>query len=255
VNVKAPFSSNRSEEAGKPRGSPRSKQRSEHSPSTHVLCRLCRRWFQAITYSHLLHKHGIEDPQTYKDEFSLKKITADEVCRKIAAGKFIVDRFDLDYIRENWRKKSLKEITSYLGIGAPTVRVHARRMGLGLLVETWNRPKIVISLRRARRRGEALHSGSARHTMGRLYKAAIKHYGSWRKALEAAGISYDKVARRAPFENWSRDRILQEVRTLARSGRERDYVYIHQHHSKLYAAARNQFGNWREALRLSGHPK
>jgi hypothetical protein len=220
-----------------------------------VLCRLCRRWFRAVTYSHLHHKHGIKDPQTYKDEFSLSKITSDEVCRRMAAGRFVVDRFDLDYIRKSWRKKSLKEITSYLGIGAPTVRAHARRMGLGLLVETWSRPKIVISLRHARRQGEALHSGSARRTMGPLYKAAVKYYGSWAKALEAAGIPYHKVARRAPFEVWSRDRILQEMRSLAKSGRERDYVYIHHHHSKLYAAARNHFGNWREALLHAGLPR
>jgi hypothetical protein len=215
---------------------------------THVRCRICRRWLQAITYTHLRFKHGIREPQSYKEEFSLSKITALEVRRKIAQQKILVDRIDLNYIRKNWGKRSLREITSYLGISASTVREHAHRMGLGRLVEIWNATKIIQSLRRAFRQGIPLHSGGARDTMRPLYKAALKRFGSWRNALVAAEISPEKVARRGPFESWSPDRIIREILALAKQGKERDFNHLETHHSKLYAAARNHFGSWRKAL-------
>lgn len=237
--------------AKRPGGS-RSVRQDERDDSTHVLCRICRRWYRAVTYTHLRYKHGIEDPRSYKKEFSLSTITAGQVRQKIAERKVAVDHFALDYIRKNWGKIPLSKITAYLGIAPTTIRSHARRLGLAPYVESWSRPKIIASLRRARRQGHALHSGSARHKLGPLYKAAVKYFGSWRKALEEAGIPYEKVARRASFEKWSPDRILQELRSLANAGKEKDYAYIELHHSKLYAAARNHFKNWREALRAAG---
>jgi len=233
----------RGDEAGTPAG--------ELETKTHVRCRLCRRWFEAITYTHLRYKHGIEEPRSYKEEFALSKITALEVRRKIARQKILVDRIDLGYIRKNWGKRSIREITSYLGISASTVRKHALRMGLGRLVEAWDPTKIIQSLRRAFRQGLELHSGGARDTMRPLYKAALKRFGSWRNALVAAGISPEKVARRGPFESWSPDRIIREILLLAKEGKERDYNHLQKNHSKLYAAARCKFGSWRQALRAA----
>jgi hypothetical protein len=242
----------RNESTGRPEYHPSSGQESAQESQTHVRCRICHRWYQAITFTHLKYKHGIEDPTAYKKEYSLRKITAFEVRKRIADQKFLVDRHAIDYIRRNWGKLSLKEITSYLGIDASTVRAHALRLGLGLLVEKWDGAKIVKSLRQARRLGLPLNSGEARREMGPLYKASIKKFGSWKKALMEAGIAYEKVARRAPFESWTEDRILREARALERIGRERNYAYLQEHHSKLYAAARNHFGSWSELLRFAG---
>jgi hypothetical protein len=218
---------------------------------SHVRCRICHRQYRAITYTHLRYKHGILDPQTYKKEYSLSTITSPEVRRRIAELKFLVDRHALDYIRRHWGKLSLKEITSYLGINTSTVRAHAVRMGLGLLVERWNDPKILSSLRQEYRLGLPLSSGEARKRIGQLYKAALKHFRSWKNALGKAGIPYEKVALRGPFESWTKDRILQEARSLAREGKERDYPFLQQHHAKLYAAARNHFGSWTQMLRAA----
>jgi hypothetical protein len=223
----------------------------EQESPTHVRCRICRRWYQAITYTHLRYKHGIVDPRTYKDKYSLSKITAPVVRKKIADQKFLVDRHAVDFIRRNWGKIPLKQITSYLGIDASTVRAHALRLGLGLLVKKWDDTKIIAELQSARRQGLPLNSGEARQGLGPLYKAALKHFGSWMKALKKAEIPYEKVALRGPFESWSDDRVVREIRALKREAKERDYRHIQRHHPKLYAAARNRFGSWSEALRAA----
>ncbi|HVR84771.1 MAG TPA: hypothetical protein VMU54_10705, partial [Planctomycetota bacterium] len=209
-------------------------------------------WYRAITYTHLRYKHAIADPKSYKEKYALAKIASREVRKRISDQKLLVDRHAVEYIRRKWGKVSLKEITSYLGIHASTIRAHARRMGLGLLVEKWDERKVIKSLRRARRLGVPLNSGEARKTMGPLYKAAIKAFRSWRNALTQAGIPYEAVARRGPFESWTDERIFLEARGLHREGKDRDYRFLQQHHSRLYSAARNHFGSWMEMLRAAG---
>jgi hypothetical protein len=230
----------------------RSEMRGPLHAQTHVRCRICHRWYQAITYTHLRYRHGILDPKTYKEQFSLSKITSADVRRRIAERKILVDRHATDYIRKNWGRLSLKEITGYLGINPSTVRTHAMRLGLTLLVEKWTDAKVIRLLREARKLGRPLSSGEVRHQMGSLYKAAIKRFGSWKLALVRAGIAYEKVARRGPFETWTRDRIFSEIRSLALEGKERDYAHLPSYHSKLYAAARNHFDNWTSAVRAAG---
>jgi len=231
---------------------PRSEKRTTPHSQTHVRCRLCHRWYEAITYTHLRYRHGILEPRTYKEEYSLSKITSADVRRRIAERKVQVDRYALEFIKKHWGKLSLKEITHYLGINPSTVRSHAMRLGLKLLVEKWCDAKIIRLLREARKLGRPLSSGEARHEMGSLYKAAIKHFGSWKLALVRAGIAYEQVARRGPFETWTPDRIIVEIRSLAREGKERDYIHLQNRYSKLYAAARNHFDSWANALRAAG---
>jgi hypothetical protein len=250
--LSASFASSRNEGLQRPDDRTPSREDGEAESETHVRCRICLHWYRAITYTHLRYKHGIEDPKIYKEKYSLSKITASEVRKKIADQKVLVDRHAVDYIRRNWGKLSLKEITTYLGINASTIRAHAVRLGLGLLVEKWSKAKILSSLRRARRLGLPLSSGEARKGMGPLYKAAGKWFGSWKNALTEAGIPYGKVARRGPFESWPDERIFREARALQREGKERDYNHLLQHHSKLYAAARSHFGSWAEMLRAAG---
>jgi hypothetical protein len=188
--------SDRNESAGRPELQTPSWQGGEEESRTHVRCRICHRLYRAVTYTHLKYKHGIDDPTAYKKEYSLRKITSFDVRKRIADQKFLVDRHAVDYIRRHWGKISLKEITSYLGIDASTVRAHALRLGLGLLVEKWDAAKIIRLLRRARRLGLPLSSGEARNTLGPLYKASLSRFGSWKNALIQAGIPYEKVSRR-----------------------------------------------------------
>lgn len=226
------------------------------SPSL-VRCKICHCTFQAITYTHLRYKHGIENPKVYKKEFSVDSITSKDVRQKISERKILVDRHASDYIRSHWGKASLKEITHYLGIHPSTVRAHAARLGLGLLIERWTESKVLRLLKESRSLGMPMNSGEARRRIPPLYKATLRIFGSWRAGLTRAGLPYEEIARRGPFEKWTRDRIAEEIRGLIREGMERNYGYLRSRHSKLYAAARNHFGNWNAACEAarSGAPE
>lgn len=218
---------------------------------THVVCRLCHRSYQAVTYTHLRAKHGILDPQAYKDEFSLSKITAAEVRGRIAEQKTTIRKSDLEYLKTHWGRVPLKEIVRQVDHDPATVRAQARRLGLPLLVETWNPEKVKGMIRAARRAGRPLHSGGVRNDNPGLYKAGKYYFGSWEAAVNAAGIKYASIARRTEFESWSKKRIVREIRILQRSGVVLEYSLLERRYSKLYAAARNYFGNWNAALRAA----
>lgn len=230
------------------RSAPNSPPRSQ----THVRCRLCFRWFEAITYTHLKSRHGILRPAEYKQQFGVLKITSAEVRRKVAQSKQRILRFERAYILQQWGRSSLRTISNRLGVNPSTVQTHASRLGLPPLRQAWDREKVVTALRRARSEGRPLHSGGARHAIPLVYRAARQHFGSWGKAVESAGFSYQSIAKRKPFEHWSQMRIVEEIRRLAVRPQRLSYSHLNRHCSKLYAAARNHFGSWRSALSAAG---
>lgn len=247
----------RTSAAGKGIPHPPWKARSENpagessETETHVLCQLCHRWFRAVTYTHLRYRHGLHEPKTYKDEFSLSKITSAEVRARIADQKTIIQKEGLEFVRKSWEKVPFKDIASRLRLHPTTVRAQARKLGLPLLVEKWTADKVTKLIRRVHQARGELHSGAIRESEPSLYKAARSYFGSWKEAVTAAGIPYSAVARREPFESWSKERILQEIRALRVRWGTVSYCLVERQYSKLYAAARNHFGNWQSALRAA----
>lgn len=230
----------------------RAADESRRGPETHVRCRLCLGWYEAITYTHLKARHGILRPAEYKQQFGVLKITSVEVRRKVAESKKRILRSERAYILGQWGQHSLRTISKRLGVNPSTVRTHAYRLGLPPLRQAWDKKKVVRALRRARREGKPLHSGGARRAIPLVYRAARSHFGSWDRAVESAGFSYRSIMKSKPFEQWSRLRIVEEIRRLAVRPERLSYRHLNRHCSKLYAAARNYFGSWRSALSAAG---
>jgi hypothetical protein len=114
--------------------------------------------------------------------------------------------------------------------------------------ERWTRAKVVREILERQRRGEPLH---ARHLMlngaGFLYGAARSKFGTWGKALRAAGIAPATVHRR---RSWTKATVLRAIRAAC-SKRTKPFG-LEDEDPGLVAAARKFFGGWYEALRASG---
>lgn len=52
----------------------------------------------------------------------------------------------------------------------------------------WTPERVVEEIRRRHRAGKPVYYRGIRHSDARLYKAGLRHHGSWRSALAAAGI-------------------------------------------------------------------
>jgi lambda repressor-like predicted transcriptional regulator len=88
-----------------------------------------------------------------------------------------------------------------------------------------------------------------------LHSAARREFGSWRKALEAAGYDYDDVNRAAGtrYTSWTREKIIKMIRELPPD--RLSYGNMTKENLLLYSAAYRRFGNWQNALRAAGLPE
>lgn len=80
----------------------------------------------------------------------------------------------------------------------------------------WTPERIVERIRELHRARADLSDQSSAAYDGSLYGACQVHYGSWRAAVEAAGIDYSEVRRIR--EDWTREAMIREIRRAADRG-------------------------------------
>jgi len=95
--------------------------------------------------------------------------------------------------------------------------------------------------------GSSLKTQHVRANRNSLYDAALRHFGSWRYALEAAGINTTQVT---SHSEWGRDQIIEGI--LLRAVERRPLGTTKVRPLSLKTAAVKEFGSWALALRASG---
>lgn len=82
-----------------------------------------------------------------------------------------------------------------------------------------------------------------------LYQAGSRIFGSWRNALQSAGLSPDRVCR---TERWSPAKILTVIRHLSQRRRPLRKKELQERFGGVVSAARRVFGSWSRAILASG---
>ena len=126
--------------------------------------------------------------------------------------------------------------------------------------QRWTRDRIIEQICALYDEGEDLLDPEFKTRHRSLYLAACAHryFGSWRRAVEGAGLNYEKM-REARV--WTKRRILRTIKRLAREGKPLGWAYIEEHEPGIYRAARRRenFGSWAGALSAAGvgetHPR
>lgn len=81
-----------------------------------------------------------------------------------------------------------------------------------------------------------------------LYGAAVRHFGSWKNSIKAAGIDYETTLTRRPSGYWNKDRIIAKIKTLP----FKSSTYVRKFHPALYSAAIRLFTSWKDAVMAAG---
>lgn len=179
-----------------------------------VRCRLCGERFRMITHTHLRSRHGwrVDSPtETYKRRFGLESVWSPASLRIMSRS--LVDRWDQ----------------------------RGRR---------WDRRAILRGIRTLARHGGRVHFSAVWDARPELYWTAQRLFGSWRRALAAAGIPRSRWTR----ERWTRERVVRNIRRLRRAGRPVTFGGVWPRHRSLYWAAQRTWGSWQRALRAAGVP-
>ena len=113
--------------------------------------------------------------------------------------------------------------------------------------ERWSPARILVMIRQLARRDRPLTTDQMERRYGNLVSAARRHFGSWTKAIVAAGIEPTKFQRVVP---WNRERIIEAI--LTRVLRNETLVPRHVEPRSLVQASQRFFGSWGAAVTAAG---
>ena len=104
----------------------------------------------------------------------------------------------------------------------------------------WTDQGVLTAIRLRSRHGKSMTIAAN----GALARAAIRRFGTWNGALQAAGVESQV------HQTWTPQRVLDEIQALHRCGAFTEGDQIED--SKLMHAARRRFGGWHRALVAAG---
>jgi hypothetical protein len=119
---------------------------------------------------------------------------------------------------------------------------------------TWDKTTIIAALRKLRRGGQPLSYAKLAKRKQSLLSAAAYHFGSYRKALEKAGIDYLLISQRP---RWTKQRIIVLIKQAKRNGHDLHWSAVTRRRDELSCAAfaclqQRLFGKWDRALHAAG---
>ncbi|MGC8667952.1 MAG: homing endonuclease associated repeat-containing protein [Chthonomonadales bacterium] len=176
-----------------------------------------------------------------------KDTIAAEIRKMAAAGE------PLNYARvAHQRVALLRAATRYFGSWWAAVEF----AGLDYIkirrYNAWSPQAIVERIRELHARGEDLSWRYVSTVLDPQLAAAAtkkKHFGSWRAAIEAAGIDYETVRR---YKRWNEETIVRRLRDLYAQGVDLNAKSMEEQNISLITAARRRFGSWDRALTAAG---
>jgi hypothetical protein len=112
-----------------------------------------------------------------------------------------------------------------------------------------NRESVIRAILRRERDGLPLNCEAIKNVSRPLHSGAIRQFGSWRNALQAAGIDAAAVERR---REWDKAKILARFREMCGQRRSLRQSVVHRYDSGFCRAVYLNFGSWGSALQAAG---
>jgi Homing endonuclease associated repeat len=115
---------------------------------------------------------------------------------------------------------------------------------------SWEETDILEEIRRLHAEGADLSSKAMDESSNRLIATARRRFGNWGRALEKAGVNYDRIRRR---KRWTRESLVHGILELKRQGVPLITPEVKRVNPSLFAAAckKHFFGTWKKALKAA----
>jgi len=126
--------------------------------------------------------------------------------------------------------------------------------------QLWTPDEVLSRIQSLHQDGHSLSSGDVAEISPRLVSAGCRYFGSWGRAVEAAGIDYSsfvQLARREAYEKrakWSKERIIERIRAMADKNEPLNTAMVSLKYADLYSAACSPryFNGWANAVKAAG---
>ena len=118
----------------------------------------------------------------------------------------------------------------------------------------WDKPTILASLKKLHKQGADLSYNALARQQQSLVSAAAYHFGSYRSAVEKAGVDYAGIVRRP---RWTKAGIVKLIKEAAKASQPLHWSAITKRRDELGKAAfaslqPRLFGSWDRALHAAG---
>lgn len=116
----------------------------------------------------------------------------------------------------------------------------------------WSKEAIAEEIARLHQANENLSYADVAQKHVALLRAATRYFGSWRAAIQHAGLDYESVRK---YQTWTSERILDRIRELHAAGTDLSWRHVSTVVDPQLAAAatkRQHFGSWRGAIEAAG---
>jgi len=111
----------------------------------------------------------------------------------------------------------------------------------------WPRERVLQEIRKRRAKGKLLNTDRMLREDLSLHTAGRRHFGTWKKAVEQAGINYNECVRGGLY-GWTQAKTQRALCERLLSGRG-SRKQVQEQAPSLYRAAMHFFGSWEEAVR------
>lgn len=119
--------------------------------------------------------------------------------------------------------------------------------------EIWSKDKIIAIIKEKHSADEKLNCSFAQKNNVSLYGAACVYFGSWKKAIEAAGLKYSQIRiKERTHPRWSIEIIIRTIKERYQAGEKINSDYIQKNRPDLYGAGLKYFGSWGKAIEAAG---
>lgn len=117
----------------------------------------------------------------------------------------------------------------------------------------WTKQAIIMQIKKGRRDGHDLNWSSITKRRDELGKAAFaslqpRLFGSWDRALHAAGLDADEVNR---YRKWDKNTVVFDLKARAKEGEALNSGALQEEDPGLHAAAVRHFGGYDKALKAA----
>lgn len=116
----------------------------------------------------------------------------------------------------------------------------------------WSKQAIGAEIMRMYEAEEELNYAYIAEKQVALLRAATRYFGSWRAAVEFAGLNYEEVRK---YKLWTKERIVERIRELNSKGEDLSWRHVSTVVDPQLAAAstkRKHFGSWKGAVQAAG---
>ncbi len=117
----------------------------------------------------------------------------------------------------------------------------------------WNEQTVCEEILRLHKNGIALNTEALKESAyAHVHSAGREVFGSWKKAIKAAGLDYSKIRKGRQRGWWTKARILMCIKKLEKRGVRLSMGTVRLSAGALVAQAVVRFGSWSQAVEAAG---